>query len=136
MLLPCCCCLLLAQLTCCRCYAAAAAAAAMLLLLLLLAAAAAKLPLLLPPPSPRSQLLFPPPPTSHTRALLYKYSSAPATQISQHLLKGCTSTPALHHGMPEIKLIAPPQLLGDWNRLADEDRKCTNAAALPHGFSK
>jgi len=90
--------------------------------------------LLLPPPSPRSQLLFPPPPTSHTRALLYKYSSAPATRISQHLLKGCTSTPALHHGMPEIKLIAPPQLLVDWNRLGGEDRKCAMASALPRNF--
>jgi hypothetical protein len=26
--------------------------------------------------------------------------------------------------MPAIKLIEPPQLLVDWNRLGGEDRKC------------
>ena len=26
--------------------------------------------------------------------------------------------------MPEIKLIEPPQLLVDWDRLGGEDRKC------------
>jgi hypothetical protein len=33
--------------------------------------------------------------------------------------------------MPEIKLIEPPQLLVDWNRLGGEDRKCgTSMRAL------